>query len=157
MNWWYPQANYYPSPTGELRQSNENYELQRQIARLERHLAEIQEALSYCMRKNVALKKDLKVVREQSSVQAEKDQAYQQSTLDKIKVKCVAITETTVTFEISGRTLTFNEDISGKYVGEYTPGKVYEAMADYAAGSVYITIKDDNEIWHVFRYSSIQY
>ncbi|MBY0084026.1 hypothetical protein HP567_017950 [Brevibacillus sp. M2.1A] len=155
MYGWYPQEGYYPISAGEGRHYND-YELLRHIARLERRLAEVQEALSACTKKNDALKKDLEVVRQQSTVQTQNDQTYQQPAVDKVNVKCIAATGTSVTFEISGRSLTFDSDYYGKYVGDYTPGKVYVAMADYGAGQIYLTIKDDNEIWHTFRYSRIQ-
>ncbi|TQR37335.1 hypothetical protein [Brevibacillus brevis] len=152
---WYPQEGYYPISAGEGRHYN-NYELLRHIARLERHLAEVQQAMSACTKKNGGLKKDLEVVRQQSSVQTQNDQTYQQPGVDKVNVKCIGATESSVTFEISGRRLTFDSDYYGNYVGEYTPGKEYVAMGDYGAGQVYLSIKDDNEIWHTFRYSRIQ-
>jgi hypothetical protein len=155
MYGWYPQEGYYPISAGEGRHYND-YELLRHIARLERRLAEVQEALSGCTKKNDGLKKDLEVVRQQSPVQTQNDQTYQQPAVEKVNVKCIAATGTSVTFEISERRLTFDSDYYGKYVGEYTPGKVYAAMADYGAGQIYLTIKDDNEIWHTFRYSRIE-
>ncbi|CAI8728812.1 Peptidase S74 domain-containing protein [Brevibacillus sp. IT-7CA2] len=155
MYGWYPQEGYSPISAGEGRHYND-YELLRHIARLERRLAEVQEALSACAKKNDALKKDLEVVRQQSPMQTQNDQTYQQPAVDKVNVKCIAATGTSVTFEISGRSLTFDSDYYGKYVGDYTAGKVYVAMADYGAGQIYLTIKDDNEIWHTFRYSRFE-
>ncbi|WP_429841626.1 hypothetical protein [Brevibacillus sp. FIR094] len=126
MYGWYPQEGYYPISAGEGRHYND-YELLRHIARLERRLAEVQEGLSACTKKNDGLKKDLEVVRQQSPIQTQNDQTYQQPAVDKVNVKCIATTGTSVSFEISDRRLTFDSDYYGKYVGEYTPGKVYVA------------------------------
>lgn len=100
------------------------------------------------------LEKDLLYCKTQSDQQNWYDETYNNNRDMHVEVVCENVTQIKIIF--NGKE--YNNDISGNddFTGLYTPNHRYDGFIEGAAGTRYLSVKDNYGIWYTFKYSVVE-